>query len=202
MTDSIRSPKQSRAIETKHKIITAGLKVFGEKGYYNTNTAEIAKVAGVSTGIVYGYFKDKKDIFLQSLELYFNHISEPIENILNAAPDDQSLEDTFREFIQVFIESHQENAVSHEEMLAMSHLDDDVHERFIIAEGKYTSLIKTVLLKKGVNEAHLNEKVHIAYNMIETLCHECVYHQHPNIDYDLMTATIIDILINLFRRTE
>ena len=61
MANAIRQPIQERANEKKQKIIEAGYKLFAEKGYYNTNTQEIAKAAGVSTGIVYSYFKDKKD---------------------------------------------------------------------------------------------------------------------------------------------
>ena len=68
MKNQIRQPKQSRSVETKNRIITAGYQLFSEVGYYGTNTAEIAKKAGVSTGIVYGYFKDKKDIKTHHIE--------------------------------------------------------------------------------------------------------------------------------------
>ena len=57
--NEIREPIQKRSIEKKEKIIKSGFELICEKGYYNTNTAEIAKAAGVSTGIVYQYFKDK-----------------------------------------------------------------------------------------------------------------------------------------------
>ena len=48
MSDNeIREPVQKRSIEKKEKIIKAGFDLICEKGYYNTNTAEIAKKAGV-----------------------------------------------------------------------------------------------------------------------------------------------------------
>ena len=59
MSDAeIREPVQKRSIETKDKIIEAGFELICNDGYYNTNTAKIAKKAGVSTGIVYQYFKN------------------------------------------------------------------------------------------------------------------------------------------------
>ena len=67
----IREPIKTTSIEKKQKIIDAGLKLFSEKGYYKTNTAKIAKAAGVSTGIVYQYFNDKKDILIYAVKLYF-----------------------------------------------------------------------------------------------------------------------------------
>ena len=66
-SNEIREPIQKRSIEKKEKIIKAGFELICEKGYYNTNTAEIAKAAGVSTGIVYQYFKDKHDIMYASI---------------------------------------------------------------------------------------------------------------------------------------
>ena len=63
----IRKPIQKRSIEKKKKIIHAGFELICQKGYYNTNTAEIAKdqastpVSGgeitveANVTIVYGY---------------------------------------------------------------------------------------------------------------------------------------------------
>ena len=70
----IREPIQKRSIEKKEKIIESGFELICEKGYYNTNTAEIAKNAGVSTGIVYQYFKDKHDILIDALKKYADNI--------------------------------------------------------------------------------------------------------------------------------
>ena len=39
----IRIPTQKRSIEKRNKIIEKGFELICEKGYYNTNTAEIAK---------------------------------------------------------------------------------------------------------------------------------------------------------------
>ena len=64
MSTQIREPQQERSIEKKNRIIEAGYELFSEISYYGTNTQEIAKRAGVSTGIVYGYFKDKRDKFI------------------------------------------------------------------------------------------------------------------------------------------
>lgn len=65
--DAVRMPKQKRAILKRNRIIESGFKLICENGYYNTNTALIARDAGVSTGIVYQYFNDKKEILLRGL---------------------------------------------------------------------------------------------------------------------------------------
>ena len=70
-------------LEKKEKLIDAGWKLISENGYYNTNTAEIAKKAGVSTGIVYQYFKDKHDILMDALDKYMDDIFFPMLKIKN-----------------------------------------------------------------------------------------------------------------------
>ena len=65
-----REPQQKRSIEKKNRIIEVGFLLMCEKGYQKTTTADIAKAAGVSTGIIYSYFTDKHDIFMDGLKAY------------------------------------------------------------------------------------------------------------------------------------
>lgn len=66
-TRPIRSPRQSRGIASRSKIVDAAFKMFQEKGYYGTNTEDIAKAADVSIGCLYSYFKDRDDLFHEVL---------------------------------------------------------------------------------------------------------------------------------------
>lgn len=68
----VRKPQQKRSIETKEKILSAAYTLFCEKGYFSTTTNEIAKVAKVSIGSLYAYYKDKDTILLDILERYNN----------------------------------------------------------------------------------------------------------------------------------
>ncbi len=102
----VREPIKQTSIEKKRKIIQAGLKLISEKGYFKTNTAEIAKEAGVSTGIVYQYFKDKKDILLYAVKEYFDNIFEPIEIKMKSINPKENLEYTLKELIISSIDTH------------------------------------------------------------------------------------------------
>lgn len=194
----IREPQKVTSIEKKRKIIDAGLKAFGEKGYFNTTTVEIAKLAGVSTGIVYSYFKDKKDILLQALELYFHIIFQPMEALLKSVRPPLDLEKIIRAIIHVSVKSHTDNLIAHEEMIAMSHLDNDVHRLFMRMEQKISDTIVGYLKKNGIRSPHIEEKTHIAYNLVETLSHEYVYHRHEYLDYDEMIDQIVQLVVSLF----
>lgn len=105
---AVRKPRQKRSIETKEKILAAAYQLFCEKGYYNTNTNEIAQVANVSIGSLYSYFKDKATIFLEILDRYnesyfkvHDELSSELEQYLN---DPKAW---FRRLVEGLIQVHQ-----------------------------------------------------------------------------------------------
>ena len=67
MGEIIKNPQQKRSLEKKERIVDAGLILMREKGFYNVTTADIAKAAGVSTGILYRYFENKMDILMAAI---------------------------------------------------------------------------------------------------------------------------------------
>lgn len=198
--NKIREPVQKRSIEKKEKIIKAGFDLICDKGYHNTNTVEIAKAAGVSTGIVYQYFKDKRDIFIAGIKEYSNHIMYPMIDILSGNKiDKDNLESLLKSMIDSFIKSHYISKSAHEEMLANSHLDPEIADIFNNSEIEMTNKIVTLLRENGFNTKNLPEKVHMIIGIVENLCHEIVYHKHPSINYDIMTDEVIHLIVNLIK---
>ena len=196
----IRKPIQKRSIEKKEKIIQSGFELICEKGYYNTNTAEIAKNAGVSTGIVYQYFKDKHDIFIEALKKYADNIFYPMLNIPLKEFDKNDLDKIVRNMIENFIQNHKLSQSAHEEIMAMAHSDKDVAFYFHKREIEMTEKIYDLLVENGFNKKNLMEKSHIAIGLIDNLCHEIVYHKHSNLDYNVMINICIYTIVNMLRK--
>ena len=196
--NEIREPIQKRSIEKKEKIIKAGFELICEKGYYNTNTAEIAKAAGVSTGIVYQYFKDKHDILVEGIKKYASDIFYPMLTVTsNIKIDKNNLDVVLRNMINTFIENHKLSQIAHEEIMAMTHSDKEIAEFFQENEMAMTKNISKILLDNGFDARNLDEKVHIAIHLIDDLCHEIVYHKHKDLDYDIMINLVIENILNL-----
>ena len=200
MVDNIREPKQQRAIEKKDKIIEAGFNLICKNGYYNTNTAEIAKEADVSTGIVYQYFKDKNDILLEGLYKFGDNIFFPILTIDLNDYDIKNFDNDLTNLIASQIKNHKLSQSAHEEITAMIHTDPNVAKYFYDKEFEVTERIKNLLVKNGYEEEQLLEKVHIIIGLIDNLCHEIIYHKHKDINYDSMTNITINIIKNLFKK--
>lgn len=199
MIDSIRKPKQQRAIEKKEKIIKSGFDLICENGYYNTNTAEIAKKAGVSTGIVYQYFKDKYDILIAGLEKYGDNIFFPVLKSKDIIFDKKNFDEFLKQMIKYYISNHKISNVAHEEIMAMVHSDKRVAEYYYKRELETTNTLKNILLNNNFKDDNLSEKVHIMLGLIDNLCHEVTYHKHSNMNYDIMSILVIDIIMNLFK---
>lgn len=195
--NEIREPIQKRSIEKKEKIIKAGFELICEKGYYNTNTAEIAKAAGVSTGTLYQYFKDKHDILVEGIKRYASEIFYPMLNATsNIKIDKNNLDTILRNMINTFIENHKLSQVTHEEIMAMTHSDKEIAEFFQQNEMTMTKNISRILVDNGFDSKNLDEKVHIAIHLIDDLCHEIVYHKHKDLDYDVMINLVIENILN------
>ena len=201
-SSEIREPMQKRSIEKKEKIIKSGFELICEKGYYNTNTAEIAKNAGVSTGIIYQYFKDKHDIFIEALKKYAENIFYPMLNISVEAFDKNNLNEIFEKMIDSFIQNHKLSQSAHEEIMAMVHSDKTVAFYFRKQEMEMTIKIYDLLVKSGFTDNNLMEKSHIAIGMIDNLCHEIVYHKHTELNYDIMTNICINTIINMLNKED
>ena len=198
MKNIVREPRQERAIEKKNKIIKAGYELFSEVGYYGTNTAEIAKRAGVSTGIVYGYFQDKRDILLSVLEIYLEKVSAPLLKRLDGitAPINYSVLAPL--ILSDVIKTHKANRKMHEALHSLSGSDEAVNARFITLEDTITAKIVDKFRNLGVTTENLVEKVHFALDIVQTFSHEYVFDKHDYIDYASMQKIVTETLTSLF----
>ena len=198
MGEVIRTPQQKRSIDKKNRIIEAGYELFARDGYFNTNTAQIAKHAGVSTGIVYGYFRDKRDILLEVLSIYVDKAFTPVMDIFDSLDSPLNFETLIANIIDATVEVHKNNAAIHEALHSLTSTDEAVGNKFLELEKDMTVNIVEALTQHGYNRDSLYEKVHLAMETIQSYAHECVYDLHDYIDYDKMRAGVIRMLLSLF----
>lgn len=198
----IREPVQKRSIETKDKIIEAGFDLICHDGFYNTNTSKIAKKAGVSTGIVYQYFKDKRDIFLAGLDKYADDIFYPMIDMPNISLNKSNLPTIMKDMINKYINNHKLSQIAHEEITAMTHSDKDVAYYFHKKDMEMTKRFSSILVTNNFKINNMDEKVHVVIGLIDNLCHEIVYHKHKELDYDLMTDIVVNTIVDILTKND
>ncbi len=198
MKNVVREPSQKRSIEKKNKIIQAGYELFSEVGYYGTNTAEIAKRAGVSTGIVYGYFQDKRDILICVLEVYIEKAFDPLIKMFDKLSAPIKFNDLVPKIINAVIKTHKQNKKMHEALHSMASTDEAVNSEFIALEDSITVKLAEQLKKLGVSIENPMEKIHFAMDIIQSFSHEYVFDKHEYIDYDVMREMVVTTIIKMF----
>lgn len=197
-TKTIRQPQQERSNEKKNKIIQAGYQVFAETGYHNASTPMIAKRAGVSTGILYSYFKDKRDILLHVLHIYIDNVYEPFAEIIEGLYAPVDYDKAVALILDTTIQIHTENRHLHNTLHALAVNDDAVNDEFLMLEDKLTESLFSKLTSLGESGENLKEKIHIAMNAIQSFAHEYVYDKHSYLNYDEMKHIVKDMVVALF----
>ncbi|RHW43554.1 TetR/AcrR family transcriptional regulator [Neobacillus notoginsengisoli] len=73
--------------EKRDRILNAALDEFVQKGYYNASTNEIVKKAGISKGLLFHYFKNKKQLYLYlydyTLDIFEKEFFEKMDSMEN-----------------------------------------------------------------------------------------------------------------------
>ena len=193
-------PKQKRSIETRLKILSVGGDLILQKGYHNITADDIAKAAGLSTGIVYHYFRDKKDILVQALQMAADHLMEDVTRFYHEAEKGENgLEfDAFAEkTLNYLLEYHRKNWAVHEELEALYHTDADIAE---VSDGFWQNMyekMEQVFLLKGANPENSAENVRMAINYIECFCHTYMHPIDPELDQTYMRKKTIEIVKKL-----
>ncbi|MBU4567119.1 MAG: TetR/AcrR family transcriptional regulator [Desulfarculus sp.] len=70
----------------KQDIIDAATELFSQNGFHATSTHQVAKLAEVSEGIIFYYFKTKEDILLEIFYDSFDKFLEAFKRIMDEAP--------------------------------------------------------------------------------------------------------------------
>src|SRR6476469_7079296 len=64
-----RRPRLESSPGPKHDaLLRAAIDVFADRGYFNAQVADVARVAGVAAGTVYLYFRSKDDLLISIFE--------------------------------------------------------------------------------------------------------------------------------------
>lgn len=186
-----RTPQQKRSIEKRTKILEAAFILFSEKGFENTNTAEISQHAGVATGTLYSYFQDKVDIYKTVFESY---LKKEVSKMLSELECEINNHTNISQFILLWKDSYlslfgKPNRALKEINSVMSKVQS-LNKFFSDFETEYVESIYKIL-KEKYNPEITFEKVWIAFLLIDELSKEYVSSRHKKINYNLLEKQAI-----------
>lgn len=113
-----RTPAENDRIRraTTEQILKTALSLFCSKGYYSTSIEEVAKLAQMSKGLLYHYFKGKEDLLAALVDVRINDVlivmntattkptpAEQIQHIASGALEDVRRQpEVFRFYLNLF----------------------------------------------------------------------------------------------------
>lgn len=192
-----RVPTQKRSIEKREKIVKAGFDLFCEKGYYKTNTAEIAKYAGVSTGALYSYFEDKRQIFIESFHQHLDAISSALLKQLTSLPEQLELSAFIEKWIDAYIDLYAKSNHALVQLRLVIVDDEDINHHFSDLENTYFSNIADILKTRGITCADLFEKVYVSCILIDSLRQEKTSFSHNGLNFEILQEQIKQNILNM-----
>ena len=86
-----RSEEQNEAIrrESRKRILAQALTLFAQHGYDRTTVRMIAEQAGIAQGLLYNYFRSKKDVLQALFEQSLTKVFESFALVADLAPQEK-----------------------------------------------------------------------------------------------------------------
>ncbi|MEP7002457.1 MAG: helix-turn-helix domain-containing protein, partial [bacterium] len=64
-------PKGDKRARTRATLLTAARELIREKGFENTTLTDVAQRAGMTSGAIYGNFRNRDELFIALAEVYW-----------------------------------------------------------------------------------------------------------------------------------
>src|ERR1700755_1886784 len=74
-----RQPKGDKRARTRARLLEAARSLIREKGHENTTLEDIAQKAGMTTGAIYGNFKNRDELFVSLGQTYWAPIKPHVQ---------------------------------------------------------------------------------------------------------------------------
>ncbi len=170
----------------KRQITSAAYDVIAEKGYYNFTMMDIAKRAGVSSGLIHHYFRDKENMLVTLLREMQQNIRSSLEKAIAPVDDphkkleifmDQAFDLTIkeREYVYIIFDFMTQIKFNERMQRILTKLYHSYRETFaeIIREGKAKGVFKQVdeqymatvfiAILLGVEQQYLTDNTSFVY---------------------------------------
>lgn len=86
-----RQPKGDKRARTRRKLLAAAREVIREKGYAQTTMQDVAERAGMTSGAIYGNFKNRDELFMALADEYWGPVKAEFAPDSNFADKMQAL---------------------------------------------------------------------------------------------------------------
>lgn len=196
-------PVQARSQKTKEKLLKAALLMYEKKGYQKTTVDDIAAEAGVSTGIAYRYFRNKKDMLLSVISYGADNIGSIAKIDNTGIPGEITNAKHYLEAVlKNFEDFHIRYRDIHEELEGLQHTDEDVRKLYSKITSEKMKDVTAMFSAFMNDDAYIREKAYSAVGIMEQHCHMMMNNDLYGLDADIMRDIAVNTVLGILKRTK
>jgi TetR/AcrR family fatty acid metabolism transcriptional regulator len=158
----------------KDKIINAALAVFAEKGFSDATMADISKKAGVSTPVLYEYFKTKEDLLFTIPEKY---TEEPIRIMEYILPYLREPEAKIRAIVQGYMNLYEQNPLYASLVMLQLKTNRNFLNTRAYEDSRKIPQLMLQIIREGINNGRFKDDTNaflIRAMLLGTIEHLCI----------------------------
>lgn len=148
-------PKKSVRRAREHQIFKALHSCLATRSFNEISTRELAKMADINHGMLYYFFKDKKDILLHYIDYIFesfaSHFQKWLSDHLKQATVGPKFIDEVHEYITTYITLNKEISMIFLELWNIGRRDEAVKAKLKHLYAQWDAIISALLIDFGVN---------------------------------------------------
>ena len=191
-------PVQARSQKTRENLLKAALVMYEKKGYHKTTVDDIATEAGVSTGIAYRYFRNKKDILLSVISYGADNIGSITDIDKIDIPDNLT---DIRQYLKAILKSfemfHIKYRNIHEELEGLQHTDEDVRNLYSNITNEKMKDVTSRLSAFQQDSTNIREKAYSAIGIMEQHCHMIMNNELYRLNADVMREMAVNAVLSV-----
>jgi AcrR family transcriptional regulator len=192
------SPRPTVAAERRQQILEAAMNCFAHKGYHLTTMDDIAAELPFSKGLLYYYFKTKRDLFLAILKNWMDQSTIAWEMMLSPEDDATTqIRQCLKYGVQLLTHSTDLARVEFEFYGELGR-DPTISEAFKILFTEFRAQFKTIL-EAGINRGEFrplntDALAAVLFGIYEGLAMQAMV--EPNgFDWSVISETVVEMVM-------
>ena len=201
----VRVPVQKRSIEKKRRIVSAAHAAFAKSGYFAVTIPQIAQRAQLSTGTVYAYFHDKRDILFVCMAQFREDRLANFTERLRELKTTNDLRQSVRDVLDILVNAHSETGRQYyDDLMSLKYTDHEIGEFFDSTIAILTDAIVAKINEHGFVFKHPTEQSMLAGFLINAVQNELSWPRKskPAYNRDTFIADTADIIVAMVQRAD
>src|SRR5512139_47571 len=189
--------RPNNGADKRNRIIQAAIRIFSQKGFFNSKVSEIARASGVADGTIYLYFKNKDDLLISLFEEKMGEIVAEVRQRISAGKD-------ACDRLQIFIENHMALLERDAGLFEVIQVELRQSNKFLkdytpVKFFEYLQVISDIL-EEGKREGTMRPDLNVSvarraiFGALDELCLTYVLSRNPKYHPSVCSAEVFRIL--------